>query len=439
MSIPWFILELAINLFESAVLVSMTAGWLGCKYQGRVGFLSLTGITTAYFAVISVLTFWGPSHTLSTLVELLVLFGGALLALKGSWLKKLAVVVTAQITMMICTVTIMLIIAALFHANLTEASVPGATRFMVLVSGQVIWFFVSRILLKLVRRKSDADSGWKEWLMLLLIPSISIVAILELLTIAESVPAQHISAIYIATACVTMACLSSYALYIRTVQNQADRSRLRLLEQEQSFRQQHNQEVQALYTQVRSIRHDMKNTLLAVESALNAGDNHAAMEKIREITDSVTSTARYIQTDNETVNFVLNTKLEQARRQEIQTHVESAAELDGMEDVDISILLGNLLDNAIEAAKTAPGPRTVEVKMDRRGPILTFQITNSVAAPVLSRNPELQSTKRDNLKHGFGLKSVRRIVRKYQGTLTYKEENNKFTVLITVLRNGNQL
>ena len=95
-------------------------------------------------------------------------------------------------------------------------------------------------------------------------------------------------------------------------------------------------------------------------------------------------------------------------------------------DIDFAILLGNLLDNSLEAVSSLPegADKTVKVFVEVTKPQIIVSVTNAVIKDIDVER--LQTTKKDKKNHGYGLLAVRRIVDKYNGTLLLHCQNNTF-------------
>lgn len=95
-------------------------------------------------------------------------------------------------------------------------------------------------------------------------------------------------------------------------------------------------------------------------------------------------------------------------------------------DTDLAALLGNALDNAMEAAAQASEKAvTVRCRADRG--LFMLRVENPVAGPV-DRN--LVTTKADKRTHGFGLPGMREIAARYGGTLETRSENGRFELVV---------
>lgn len=93
---------------------------------------------------------------------------------------------------------------------------------------------------------------------------------------------------------------------------------------------------------------------------------------------------------------------------------------------DIGVLYGNLVDNAVEACSKVPeGQRFVKIENKYQSGILLLVITNSKTG---KKNKSLKTTKKDNIRHGHGVQSVRKVVEKYNGTVSFTDKGDIFEV-----------
>ena len=101
--------------------------------------------------------------------------------------------------------------------------------------------------------------------------------------------------------------------------------------------------------------------------------------------------------------------------------------LPDLDDIDYCILLGNLLDNAIEAERSRNilNPE-IQVQIRVFENRICISIRNRIQQSVLGSNPDLTSTKQDAAPHGFGIRTIREIVNKHHGTAAFYEEKNWF-------------
>lgn len=174
---------------------------------------------------------------------------------------------------------------------------------------------------------------------------------------------------------------------------------------------------------IRALRHDMKNHILALQALLRKGDWEEADRYLESMQDFMTNPSEYITTGNESVDSLLNYKLQRAK--EILRTVEVRVcipEKLALHSFDLNVVLGNLLDNAVEAAcRTEEKLLRAEISLEKG--ILYINIRNSCQGIADGKARHLETTKEDASEHGIGLGNVRRIVEKYHGEMDLVCEN----------------
>ena len=132
------------------------------------------------------------------------------------------------------------------------------------------------------------------------------------------------------------------------------------------------------------------------------------------------------------MDAIINSKSTSAEHLGVQVRTIITTSLSEIPPEDITIIIGNALDNAIRAAKDSAG-KTVELHIQPQGVYNSIMISNDVANPVLSGNPTLRTTKAMQQRHGFGVKNMRRAVDHNQGMIRFYEQNNRFICDILLL------
>ena len=181
--------------------------------------------------------------------------------------------------------------------------------------------------------------------------------------------------------------------------------------------------IQQMYEESRKIRHDLKQCISSVKGYIETGKYEEAVNLLNEISDSRIDGINYRKyCDNKVVNYVLNDKYSKCRNYNIDFKCMVLGIIRGIDDIDLCILLGNIIDNAIEAAqKTDDGYVNIEITV--RGTIF-INVENSIKESFLKKKDAFVSTKADKRNHGIGTKSIHDIVNKYSGEVEYKEHGN---------------
>lgn len=209
------------------------------------------------------------------------------------------------------------------------------------------------------------------------------------------------------------------------LQRELDEMKARRLEEEKERR-----EADYVHEHARRLKHDMRNHLMVIASFLNRGEVEEAKNYTSQIMDKLNLDYSYISTGNTLLNYIVNEKLNHAKKQGIYVKAEiENLKFEGIQSIDFSAILGNLLDNAIEGAG-ASAKRYVELTVKRQRGYEMIQVCNSIDRSVLAENPALHTTKKDAGEHGIGVAQVRELVEKYDGMLDIFEEENRFIVSV---------
>lgn len=104
------------------------------------------------------------------------------------------------------------------------------------------------------------------------------------------------------------------------------------------------------------------------------------------------------------------------------------SEVGRMEEMDLCVLLGNLLDNALEAEEAVTDQREVRLVVREEEGRLWIRAENYISKSVLRENRELRTTKPEGQLHGLDIRCMREIVKRYGGRLEFRERSSWFIV-----------
>lgn len=163
-------------------------------------------------------------------------------------------------------------------------------------------------------------------------------------------------------------------------------------------------------TEMNRIIHDLK----AHKSVYHYLEENSKENEANDYLEQLKNSIMYVYTSNDVLNFILNEKAKLAKSFDIDIKYILQGDFStSIENIDLSILIGNLLDNAIEAAKEST-PKFIHVKMTQDNHKLLIDIENSFNK-INVKNNSFISTKNNNKKHGFGMSNIKLIVEKYHG------------------------
>jgi sensor histidine kinase YesM len=185
--------------------------------------------------------------------------------------------------------------------------------------------------------------------------------------------------------------------------------------------------------QVRAMRHDFRHQLSALHGFLEEGNLKGAVDYIEQLEEYTPSFARMTLTDNFAINAVVSHYLLLAQSNNIDTDLQLVVptDLGQVSDSDLSIIFGNLFENAIEASLYLPEEqRVIRMRCQVVKSNLTLIVDNAFDGNYESRGGVFYSRKRTG--RGIGLSSVRTIVERYQGSMKVEVANGQFMVSLMI-------
>ncbi len=178
------------------------------------------------------------------------------------------------------------------------------------------------------------------------------------------------------------------------------------------------------------ITHDLKNKFYAFKTLLKE-DPIKAETAIEDITAQFNDVSMMKITGNIGIDSLLNHKLSIAKTNGIKVDIECIiGEIKYIDLIDLCVILGNLLDNSIEACLKIENQidRLIKINIKQEMKFLQITITNTY----IKEKIKSKTTKKDVMHHGFGLQNVKELINKYNGYYTVVEENNTYTTIVGV-------
>lgn len=189
------------------------------------------------------------------------------------------------------------------------------------------------------------------------------------------------------------------------------------------------EEVQNIYMTMRGWRHDYHNHLQSLKVKLDKKQIEESITYLNELETDLNDIHQIVETGNINVDAILNSKLSLAVAHGIDVNVKVSIPLElPISDIDCCVLLGNLVDNAIESCEKVEDKKYIRLYIGLYKKQLYISITNATNEVVRKFDDEYITTKRGN--HGHGLKRINKVVEKYRGYVNRKNEPGVFVTEI---------
>ena len=216
---------------------------------------------------------------------------------------------------------------------------------------------------------------------------------------------------------------------------------LRTKRAEETFRREldrqilHYETMERVNEDLRLFRHDLQKKLRPMVAYLNENNPDAAKEIANELGAFTETAGKRYRTGNSRLDTILFCEQQTAQNYGIGIVFtdESVFPADGIAPDDIYTIFPNALDNAIEACQNTEGEREITVASRIVGDEVFVTISNTVSGKLLLKDGELQTTKKDERQHGYGLKNIKKAASGYgRDNVDFHVENGRFILRISL-------
>lgn len=231
--------------------------------------------------------------------------------------------------------------------------------------------------------------------------------------------------------CLMLMCILIIYLYHSLSTIIVERTQIQLIKQERNFYHNQAEILQENSEKIQKFHHDYKNKMIVLQELLEKNDLEVAKKYLVEVTEKLEYTKAYSKSGNVILDSVINYKLSKAEEQGIHVLAEiKLPEKIAVEDDDMVVILGNLLDNAMEATSKLNENQKIQINIAEVKGTLCVKISNTFDGEIKKKAGKLQTLKEDSMNHGIGLESVEGIVQKYHGEMKVSYEREMFLVIL---------
>jgi sensor histidine kinase regulating citrate/malate metabolism len=193
----------------------------------------------------------------------------------------------------------------------------------------------------------------------------------------------------------------------------------------------HYAEVENMYRQVRGWRHDYKNHIQMLKAYMSVNEYDKVNEYLDRLDEDLTSVDTIVKTGNIIIDAILNSKISLAKSKKINVNARALVpESLNISEIDLCVIIGNLLDNAIEACeRITDSEKFIRIFIGIKNTQLYIYIANTAPGGKQIKVNGLFATRKSGY-HGFGLVRIDKTVEKYRGYIKRNSEDGAFTTEI---------
>lgn len=299
----------------------------------------------------------------------------------------------------------------------------------------LLFFFISRVLARLSIKESNTKS-WGKWAGLAILPFSSALVLFAFRFATKNITLKSPESIWILMASIILflANLIVYVLYERAEMNTQKLMELELAHQKNEIDMQYLNLIEKKNQSMQVMAHDYKNHFATIASMTDSAE---IKEYVNSLLGEMSRLDNMGKTQNRLLDVILSKYASVCEEKDIDLKIDIVTDnLTVMNNNDISSLFNNLLDNAVESAEKSEKKKVLIQIANVMNSYRKIAVINSCDIPPNTKNGELITNKENKEMHGFGTKSIKKIVDKYDGELDWEYDNNlkefKFIILIPI-------
>lgn len=388
------------------------------------GFYMLWNIVSSYTTII-------PAF-MKIIISVSIIFCLTIFTYKGVQMKKLMfsiLIVTLWMLMELLTAYIFIFCGIDYRFPRVLGSFLSECITLILIV--ILKKFFNNKMIK------DLPIGYSALLMMVSIGSMFVIYNFFMLS-SDSQNKSHVELSVIVVMIILAINFIIYNLYVKLAEELEIRKYNTVYAQQLELYKKYTQEKEELLLDIRKSRHDIKQHYIALLKMLEKQKYQECIEYLEGLLDRrIFAEDGISKTDNIIVDALVNSKYTLAKRRGIDFIIELNIPRElPFENADLSIVLGNILDNALEA-NSSEGKIFLSMKYEKS--ILFIFLKNTYDRPInRDKDGEIVTNKADASNHGIGLKSVRKITEKYYGASIIEIDEKEFVMKISMIAPDNK-
>lgn len=396
---------------------------------------SLTEKNSSIFSKVIFVSTWLLCFVELSIINYVVVFDGfwsviivitllcyARICLKGKFLLQIFVIFFAMSIIYSIASTVLFLFSYVIGDSIAMLIM---SRTLVRVAILVICRSIECIIFRFIQKiNSEYSLDFKEWVLFTGMPFLTWIAITYMMDTSMDMKNIDSGMFSIALILLSINVITFFFLY-RIRRDSETKHEYELLKMQHSNMKEMENNMRALYESTYSVKHDLEKHFLAIKIMAERNEYHDIEKYVDGIVENdLRRVKNVIFTDNDIFNAVINTKLELCRQKGIFTSVNISD--DAIKCIDaahITVLFGNIIDNAIEAAEKSD-EKFINISVRLQGEYVSIYIENSFNTEY--SNVNLSTSKKDKNLHGYGIKNVKRIVDECNGMIQHFVKDEMF-------------
>ncbi len=420
---------MSITFYEITYLITQVLGtysvykFISSFFDEPIFKKRITAVSFSFYYLIVAAVYFLFNVPIITFFTNIILFFLLTFNFQGKMKQRLLATTMTYVVCMCCEL-IVVTITGYIHFPLENKNDYKSAFGQVAIN--LLCFTIAIAVNRLKRNKQYTEFSRLYWFAILIIPFSTLVVIFTVLTninISKTVILVNITLIL---------AINFFAFYLFekiAVYSEQEKQR-QLIIQQNSYYLKQLKLMESSLNATKSLRHDVKNHMAAIYTSLDNGYISDAKKHIESV--MIVYKNNSIVSGNSAIDSIINFKVQEAHQAglSISFNIDIPKNL-SIESYDAAIILGNLLDNSMEAVgKDEVADKNIECNIKYNKGVLLIDIKNHFDGKIVHKGNEYLSTKADKEMHGLGLMNVKTSVEKYNGSMDINHKHNIYEVYI---------
>lgn len=432
----WNLFELLINIYEGFIVFHFVCSFLNFNIKNRKNKIVYISGSLGYTAVVTVINNLSAFEGILGLIYPILVFAFAVVFLEGGTAKKafISLLAFSCIIMVNTTVTAALTTVTANHLESIYTK-RNIYRFIMIVTVQLIVTYLYQMILK-ISAKDGVTFKLSEWILIFSVLGISIVIFILIHLVQIQTALTQNGIVFLLAAKTGMLIINVVSFFMITKLSTANMTETenKILKQQNEYQKLYAENIKNQYEEIHCIMHDVNQRYNVLLTLIENNQSYSAADFIKTVIKDNDKFEMSIDTGNDVVNAVLNSKLISARKNGINAVYSISNDFSGIDDIDWCSLLGNLLDNAIEACCRCKSDTYIYVQIRTNNDKVEITVKNTLSSVARDENNNLITSKENTSEHGYGIKIIKNIIKKYRGEYDFYIEDNNFCNSITLYK-----
>ncbi len=328
-----------------------------------------------------------------------------------SFIYFIVMIISESLVMIILTIASRETIDYVVHSN------EAIRQACILVSKLIAFYLIEQISVRFRAYREVTFNYMKELTIILIFNFLLFALAIRAITSPATINSNY-QILLLMTIGITLVSLLSTFLISKVAQKSHKEMEYQLELNWLKMENKYYEDMSDIVNNLRSLRHDINNHIGILHGLVETKQYDELKNYLTEIYADACHANDYIFLDNKELTILLNTKIGKATSFNIDMDIDITLSSLPFNTKDLSIIIGNMLDNAIEAASMVTDNPFIQLSMTKREHIYTICCRNNFLYAPKEQNGRFISNKKDSNNHGMGISCIKSAVERYKGRVT---------------------